>query len=262
MHFFCSFFVLSFFCFALSLKPKTINTCFCHFTWKAEALLFLCNKQVSFCLPSLSPHSPHSHAPASGLGLSPTHLETRMCACVCVRGGRVCRTFIFWHGYPYPRFICSFACLQQRQRQQALVYLLVFHLDANTPPPHTLLSRALGKANPIPKPGSNVKYLYVHYNSSGPGRAGPGMSGSWMRVPLACWPENFSILCAAVNVKAWLRCLPYYPLPAPIHRLPFSMPRAHGHEDWSRPGRFKGACMRACDCNSNGIQCAINTHVL
>lgn len=50
------------------------------------------------------------------------------------------------------------------------------------------------------------------------------MSANWMRVPLACWPENFSILCAAVNVKAWL--LPTFQ-PHPPSPIPSRM--AYGH---------------------------------
>lgn len=190
--------------------------------------------------------------------------NANVCLCVCEGGAEFAGLLYFDMGIRIlDSFVASPVCSSGSGSRRSFICLF-FTQTRTPPPPHTLLPRAQGKANPIPKPGSNVKYLYVHYNSSGPGRAGPGMSGSWMRVPLACWPENFSILCAAVNVKAWLRCLLF---PTPRSHSPFTIhhlvcPGPMAMKTGSRPGRFKGACMRACDCNSNGIQCAINTHVL
>lgn len=178
-------------------------------------------------------------------------------------GGRVCRTFIFWHGYPYPRFICSFACLQQRQRQQALVYLLVFHLDANPPPPHTLYC-PVHRVKPTQSRNPAAMLNTCMYIITRAGLAGPGQ---------ACQAAGWGCRLH-VGRKTFLFCVRlstsrrgYVAYPTTHSPLPFTVYHSAclgpmAMKTGSRPGRFKGACMRACDCNSNGIQCAINTHVL
>lgn len=204
---------------------------------------FVSVQQTSFLLPGEFPSSPHppalslpfSHAPASGLGLSPTHLETRMCACrgrecVWTGGGRVCRTFIFWHGYPYPRFICSFACLQQQQQQQALVYLLVFHLDATPLPPHyTTVHRVKPTQSQNPAAMLNT-CMYIITRA---GRAGHVRQ---LDEGAACMLAGklFYSVCGCQRQGV---AVAYFPLSAPIHRLPFGMPRAHGH-DWKSAQSF------------------------
>lgn len=194
---------------------------------------FVSVQQTSFLAPGESanffsrPSLPRQHLPNAH---SPRNANVCGSRDRAGKGRGFCRTFIFWHGYPYPRFICSFACLQQQQ-QQSLVYLLVFHLD----PPS--LSKPTQSRNPAAMLNTCM-YIIT--------RARPPVQPAAGRQQAACqaagWgcrlhvarTENFSILCAAVNVKAW-----YAPLSASLS-LPLSLrfhlprhsacPRPVGHE--------------------------------
>lgn len=86
---------------AAPAKPKTINTCFCHFTWKAEELCFCATNKFP-CLAANWHLATGNRQPATGNCPWPSHIyrPLRLVSFLLF-------LFFFWHGYPYPRFVRS-----------------------------------------------------------------------------------------------------------------------------------------------------------
>lgn len=78
------------------------------------------------------------------------------------------------------------------------------------------------------------------------GRAGPSRAGHVRQLDegAACMLAGKLFYSVCGCQRQGVAVASYSPLFAPIHRLPFGMPRAPMAMTGSRPSRFKGACMR------------------